>query len=259
MKMKISCFAPNLVYDSGMGGLSTLSELKKALPNENFVYFADFLNAPYGNHKAKFINSVVLYNIKKLIKIWQPKSIVLACNTATSVCIQKLRQLYPHLIIVGLEPAIKPAVLSGCNNILVLGTKLTLRHSGIVKLFAENKKEGITFLELYNMAKIVDKYYFCEKKLQEKIKKCLKNLWGKFDAVVLGCTHYVLVKKQILACLGDGVTAFDGNSGVAKRLKNCLTALNLNSTSKSFDVVFTSSVPKKANLLKAAFFKQMEV
>lgn len=252
-----SVYAPILVYDSGLGGISTLCELQRTFPHEDFVYFADFLNSPYGNKGKRFILKVVNDNIRKLVGVWKPKAIVLACNTATCVCVQKLRKDYPNLSILGLEPAIKPAILSGEKNILVLATKTTIVHSGIVKLFSKTQNSKIAFVKLDNLAKIVDKYYTQQQKLAKKVERILCPFKAQFDAVVLGCTHYVLIKKHILATL-ETAQSFDGNAGLSKRLLSLLGALGLKKEVGNGKVIFVSSLKSKEKLLKYVFFKQRE-
>lgn len=250
-----SFYAPILVYDSGIGGISTLCELKRALPHEDFVYFADFLNSPYGNKTKTCISKIVLNNIRKLIRVWQPKAIVLACNTATSVCAQKLRQIYPNTIIIGLEPAIKPAILSGVKNILVLATKATLKHSRVVKLLLKPSNCRVTLFNPNTLAKVIDKHFLNPQKLKKGIERILAPYKAKYDAVVLGCTHYVLAKNYILNVLGVE-TSFDGNVGAAKRLNSLLGILGLNKNVGEGRMTFLSSLEKKEKFLQHVFLKQ---
>lgn len=257
MSENISVFAPVLVYDSGLGGVSTLYELKKAFPCEDFVYFADFLNSPYGNKSRAYILRVVLDNIAKLTKVWKPKAIILACNTATSVCIQKLRQIYFNIPVVGIEPAIKPAILSGAKNILVLATKTTLKYSSVVKLYSKTQNSMVTFASVDVLAKTIDKQFLNPKKLSIKIEHLLLPFKSKFDAVVLGCTHYVLVKRMMKNAL-EAHTLFDGNAGVIKRVSSLLRVLGLKKEFGNGKVLFVSSVKAKQRLLSFAFSKQRE-
>ena len=108
------------VFDSGVGGISVLRELVKIMPNENYLYFGDSINAPYGTKEVSVIRELTIKNIEKLLDMGA-KSIVVACNTATSAAVRVLRQMYPEIPLVGIEPAIKPAVeykeKSSCGSI----------------------------------------------------------------------------------------------------------------------------------------------
>ena len=120
---------PIAVIDSGLGGISVLSHLLVELPNEDFVYFGDNANAPYGSKTTDEVLSLTLDNIKMLEEKYFAKAVVIACNTATGAAAAKCREIYPNMPIIGIEPAIKPAVtLSGkeAPNVLVMATPLTL-------------------------------------------------------------------------------------------------------------------------------------
>ena len=218
---------PNLFIDSGLGGLTTLFQTQELLPNENFVYCADFKNAPYGNKTPTQIQRIILCNLKQFYAEFLPKSVVFACNTATATSIQKVREVFPNLIIVGAEPAIKPALRKRKKNILVLGTPTTLEHSALIKFLRMNEFSALKFYALPELATLIDKYYlnypqYIHKYLTEK----LSQFKDMFDGVVLGCTHYTIVQEEIKEILGD-VTLFESNLGIAKRLKQCLSVLDM--------------------------------
>ena len=247
---KITAESPILFLDSGLGGLTTLFQTELLLPHENFIYVADFKNHPYGNKTKKQIENVVIHNIKQFYAQFYPKSVVLACNTATAVAITRLRKMFSNIIIIGTEPAIRPAIEAGKKRILVLGTQATIKHSSLIKLFKANKHSYLKFLALPELAKLVDDNYLNNKKLIDNyLAEKLTPLKDKFDAVILGCTHYVILKKEIKNCLGN-VTIFSGNGGVAKRLKQCLTLLNLRNLGKGSLRLISTSVVKQEMLLE---------
>ena len=249
-KLKITAESPILFLDSGLGGLTTLFQTEMILPQENFIYVADFKNHPYGNKTKKQIESTVIHNIKKFYAQFYPKSVVLACNTATAVAITRLRKMFSNIIIIGTEPAIRPAIEAGKKRILVLGTRATIRHSSLIKLFKANKHSYLEFLALPELAKLVDDNYLDNKSLiDDYLAEKLTPLKDKFDAVVLGCTHYVILKKEIKNFLGD-ITIFSGNGGVAKRLKQCLTLLNLKNAGKGSLKLISTSSDKQEMLLE---------
>lgn len=115
------------VFDSGVGGISVLKELTKILPNENFIFFGDSANAPYGEKSTEEVSALVTRIADDLVN-QGVKAIVVACNTATSVAISQLRATYPNIPIIGMEPAIKLAAMEQPHhNILVMATPVTLR------------------------------------------------------------------------------------------------------------------------------------
>lgn len=240
--------AVNLFIDSGIGGITTMLQTQKLLKNENFVYVADFKNAPYGNKTKQEIKKIVTDNIKKFYAEFCLKSVVIACNTATAGAIFEVRKQFPNLVVIGAEPAIRPAIQSGKKRILVLGTKFTLKHSGLVKLFKGNPQCLIKFLALPELATLIDENYMSNpQKIQSYLVEKLAKLKGEFDGVVLGCTHFVIVGKAIKNILGY-VTLFNGNFGIAKRLRECLDILSLTNNNQG-SVTLVSTEPSKNYLL----------
>src|SRR3712207_1903487 len=119
--------APIAVFDSGMGGISVLRELIKLMPQEDFLYFGDSKNAPYGTRTLPEIQELTIKNIQRLMNRGC-KSVAVACNTATSAAVRKLREMYPNFPIVGIEPAVKPAALENPGGrVLVMATPMTVR------------------------------------------------------------------------------------------------------------------------------------
>ena len=137
--------SPIGVFDSGVGGLSLLRELHRLLPNEDFIYYGDRANAPYG---AK-THEEILNISKKIFDILIArgcKAIVVACNTETAVAIEPLRAAYPELPIIGIEPAVKPARVAGCKRVLVLATPVTVSESRFAALLHANSHDGCEFI-----------------------------------------------------------------------------------------------------------------
>ena len=129
------------VFDSGVGGISVLRELVKIMPNENYLYFGDSINAPYGTKEVSVIRELTIKNIEKLLDMGA-KSIVVACNTATSAAVRVLRQMYPEIPLVGIEPAIKLAVeYKEKSRVVVMATPMTLKQEKFQNLMKkyENK------------------------------------------------------------------------------------------------------------------------
>ena len=116
---------PIAVFDSGMGGISVLREMTKLMPNEDFIYYGDSKHAPYGTKTLEEVRALTIEHITYLIKEKHAKAVAVACNTATSAAVRILRDMYPDLPLVGVEPAIKPAVLAtGHAKVVVMATPM---------------------------------------------------------------------------------------------------------------------------------------
>lgn len=205
------------IFDSGKGGLSVFEEIKKILPNEEYRYIADSKNCPYGEKSDEELMKIVRGNVDEL-KDWGAEVIVIACNTATTRCIDKLRQEYPELKFVGTEPAIKLAADSGAKNILVMATPGTIGAEQTLRLVEENKRDGqkIRLLSCPGLADAIEFNDEIDKKLDELLLGV-----GNYDCVVLGCTHYPLIKDKIGKYFPDAKIV-DGNRGVARRVKEII-------------------------------------
>jgi len=206
-------------YDSGVGGLTTLSLVRKFFPNENFLYFADDVNCPYGNRTKAEINYFVKNNIDFILSKFEIKLFVFACNTATACCVENVRKNYLFNV-VGIEPAIKPAIKNSRNKkILALMTKLTASQEKYKKLIEENKDVVYT-LGLSNLANDIDNLLMGDRELSEISLKEIEDVLTKnneIGAIVLGCTHYVYLKERIEKEFK--IKTFDGNDGVRKRVE----------------------------------------
>ena len=123
-----SCDLPIAVFDSGVGGISVLRELVRVMPNENFIYFGDSANAPYGSKSKEQVLSITRKNLEALMSRGI-KAFVIACNTATSAAVSTLRAEYKELPIIGIEPAVKPATnICDRPRVIVMATPLTLKE-----------------------------------------------------------------------------------------------------------------------------------
>ena len=218
------------VFDSGIGGMSTLNEIKKLLPNENFIYYADSKNNPYGERTDEELNKIVCEIVDYFITR-NVKMIVIACNTATTRCISMLRDKYNDMIFVGTEPAVKVACDNNYKNTLVMATPLTVNSSRLASIINDNIKDGqnIILLPCDGLANAI------ETNNNDKIDNLLESLLTEYkntdiNAIVLGCTHYPHIKDKIQSYFPNAVL-IDGNIGVAKRVKFMLETNNLLTTS----------------------------
>lgn len=212
-----------LVMDSGVGGLWTLEKLKECLPNENFLYFMDKLHAPYGNKSKKKLWQIVNANLRKLIRIFKIKLVVLACNTISSLLFDDLKETYFYLPIIKIDPYVEPSFFDS-KSTLVLATKNTIKHNKNLQKYKTNKD---VFLKGYGtLAKKIDNACGNYQKLQTYLNKSLKIYQSrKIYNVVLGCTHYNFIKQQISNIFGD-VKFFENSDKVAIDAKNMLRATN---------------------------------
>ena len=235
--------SPIGIFDSGVGGISLLRELQRLLPNEDFIYYGDRANAPYG---AK-THAEILEISKGIVDVLLSrgaKAIVVACNTATAVAIEPLRAAYEDLPIIGIEPAVKPARVSGCRRVLVLATPVTVSESRFAALLRANSEGGCEFVGVpcHELAYMIE-----NDKPSDEIEKYLISVFAPyreqgFDGIVLGCTHYPLVLDEIKRAAGEDVSVFDGSDGTARHTKALLEELSLNSLARKIGTVeFISS------------------
>ncbi len=200
-------------FDSGIGGLTVLAACRKQLPNEIFYYYGDNARAPYGNLPEEVIFSYVEEAFAHFCRL-EAKAVVLACNTATAVCVEGLRRKY-SVPIIGAEPALFPAAQCG-GEVLVLCTCATGNSARFLRLQANA------------LARFPDVRFLCigcaelageiERHATEKEYSYARFLPPAHpSAVVLGCTHYAYIKHQIERFYQCPV--FDGNEGIAKRLR----------------------------------------
>ena len=209
---------PIAVIDSGVGGISVLRELVKIMPNERFLYFGDSINAPYGTKSRETVLEITRNNLE-MLKKRGIKALVVACNTATSAAVRILREENPELIIVGIEPAIKPASrLCEHPRVLVMATPLTLKEEKFKNLVARFEADG-EFIPLPcpGLADLVE----TGEVDGDEIKSYLEELFSpyldeKIDGIVLGCTHYPHVRHVINEIWDGRVAIIDGGEGTAR-------------------------------------------
>lgn len=228
------------VFDSGIGGLTVLEEMKKLLPNEDYLFYADSLNNPYGEKEDSELyditSNIVDYLIKRECKI-----IVIACNTATTRCIKYLRGKYPNISFIGTEPAIKVACDREYKNILVMATPATINSERTNILVNDNKKdyENIYLVPCEGLANAIE---LGDIDRQEEIVSIIYEEYKdkEIDAIVLGCTHYPHIKDLINKYF-VGVDLLDGGNGVAREVKRQLELQGLCEFNGNCDVEIINS------------------
>lgn len=243
------------IFDSGIGGVTVLKEIIRILPNENYKYYSDSKNNPYGDKTDKEIIEICGTIVSDFIE-QKCKAIVIACNTASAKAAKTLREKYPKIPIIAIEPAYKMVYDFAFDKVtLVMATKGTIESEKFHKLYNKYDNHQTYLMACQGLADII------EEGNQEKIKKYLEeNLSeyiGKVHNVVLGCTHYPLIQNEIKKVLGD-VEFFNGAASVAKHLKDILEQNNLinNSTDiKQVEFIDSSNSEYKKN----RFFKYLGV
>jgi len=214
-----------LFYDSGMGGITTLKECAKLLPHENFIYFADDKNMPYGNKKPEIISALVRANINAIMRRYSVKLIVLACNTATSAAKADLERDL-DIPVVGIEPAIMlGAKVSKSGEIMCVATRATILGEKYHNLRKRTNAKVHSCI-MPALARKIEEGFSSRIDIDREIEflKSVMKTYPNIDRVVLGCTHYLAVKERLEKELG--VECIDGNMGVARQVQRQLIGKN---------------------------------
>lgn len=245
-------------FDSGIGGITVLYDALKILPNEDYIYYADTLNVPYGTKTKAEVKQFVFEAADFIVKK-EVKALVIACNTATSVAIEDLRNKY-DIPIIGMEPAVKPAVKMNDNNkrILVIATELTLKEEKLKNLILKiDKNNIIDLLPLPKLVEFSERFIFDEKEvlpyLNEKLSKYDFNL---YKTIVLGCTHFSYYKDMFRKILPPAINIIDGNTGTINNLKRILEQNNIINEGNG-DITFYNSGLEINNSEKADKYKHL--
>jgi len=227
------------VFDSGVGGLSVLQALRAELPHERFVYLADSGNAPYGERGDAFVKARTHAITEYLLREHHIKALVVACNTATAAAIHEARERHPQLPLVGVEPALKPAVAaSRTGHIGVIGTRGTLTSAKFAKLLASLDGQAHFVVQPCDgLAHAIERSTEQAQPLvpgaTETRALCARYMGamgrfgiepGEMDTLVLGCTHYVFVQDELRSLLGPQVRLIDTGEPVARQTRRLLQA-----------------------------------
>lgn len=232
-------------FDSGIGGISVLKEAVKLLPNENYIYFGDSKNAPYGTKKVDEVKHLTFKAVDFLLSKGV-KAIVIACNTATSAAIEDLRSNYASVPIIGIEPALKPAVeLNRKGKIIIMATPMTLAESKFSNLMKSYEgRADIVPLPCAGLVELIEHGILEGEEVNSYLKEKLKPyLNSGISSAVLGCTHYPFIKNELSKVLPEGTEIIDGSLGTAKQLRRQLINMNaLNNQGKKGTVEIISSL-----------------
>ncbi|MFP4017593.1 MAG: glutamate racemase [Halanaerobiales bacterium] len=211
-------------FDSGIGGITVLHTALELLPdNVKYLYYADTEHVPYGTKKKNVVKRHIHKAADFIIK-QGVDALVVACNTATSIAIQDLRNAY-QVPIIGMEPAVKPAVeICGDRRVLVLATPLTLKEDKyedlVSKVDSDHIVDSLPLPELVNYA---EKFQFEEEEVIEFIQSKLSSYdLDQYGTIVLGCTHFVYYRDILSSILPSQIDIIDGNMGTVQHLKNVM-------------------------------------
>ena len=216
------------VIDSGVGGISVLRHLRRVMPEEKFYYFGDSANAPYGIRTKPEVQRLTFAAVDRLMDHGL-KALVVACNTATSAAIGELREKYPDLIIVGIEPALKLAAdrYPG-GGIGVMATPMTLGEEKFSRLLRRYETQCDIFkIPAPRLVEIVEAGRVDTRRTVDMLQRLFVPYRGRLDALVLGCTHYPFASHTIGRILGGQVDILDGGDGTARETRRRLAEKDL--------------------------------
>ncbi len=216
------------VFDSGLGGLSVLRHLRRRMPGERFLYYGDSAHAPYGVRSRADVEALTLNAADRLMRRGL-KALVVACNTATSAAIGALREKYPELIVVGIEPALKLAAdrFPG-GRIGVMATPVTLREEKFSLLLTRYAASCQVYkIPAPQLVPLIEEGRVDTPIMEQTLHALLDPFASRMDALVLGCTHFPFASHAMERLLGPKVAVLDGGDGTARETLHRLEAADL--------------------------------
>lgn len=216
------------IFDSGIGGLTVLHQAMITLPGEDFIYFADCDHVPYGTKPREEVTGYVDHAIDFLVHKGV-KAIVVACNTATSIAIDYIREKYA-LPILGMEPAVKPAVERYSDKrVMVIATPLTVKEDKLKNLLQQvDDDHRVDLLPLPKLVEFAERDEFETEEVEHYLKKEFSSYnMENYSALILGCTHFNYFKAVLRKILPAQVEFIDGSEGTINHLKNILAERGL--------------------------------
>lgn len=226
------------IFDSGVGGITVLARAMKLLPEENFIYYADAANFPYGDKTHSEVREHVFDAVSQMVARGI-KMLVIACNTATAAAIADLREKYDFPIL-GIEPALKPAVESDESGaVAVIATQLTLKEEKFRALFQRYADHGeIVNLPAAGLADLVEQGHYADDIGRGFLKELFHGVSA--DTIVLGCTHYLFTEPLIREIYPEA-KIIDGGEGLSRNILRTLDVLGMRNETGSGNVDVMSS------------------
>ncbi len=248
------------IFDSGIGGLTVVKQLLRHLPNENLVYFGDTARVPYGTKSEKLIRQYALEDAAFLNQ-FAIKLLVVACNSASAAAVNLLKSVLSipvtGVIIPGVDAAIR---ISRTNRIGVIGTTATLNSNAYQKSIVEFKKDIQVFGQACPLlVPLVEEGWIEDQVTRLTIQKYLTPMVNKkIDTLILGCTHFPVIKSTIQEEIGSEITLIDSGEETARVVKEMLAGLNLTRNIKSRGQVefYVSDIPGKFDEVGTRFLGQ---
>ncbi|MGP0583528.1 glutamate racemase [Paenibacillus timonensis] len=243
------------LFDSGIGGLTVLTEAMKKLPKEDFLYFADTLHVPYGTKTLPEVKRYVQESVSVIMQS-DIKALVVACNTATSAAIEELRRMYP-IPIIGMEPAVKPAVKrsqAAGKRVLVFATSLTLSLSKYTDLVARvDDHKVVDSMPLPELVQYCEQLQFDREEIERYFSRKLSGIdLGQYSTIVLGCTHFPYYKRILQQIVPPHIELIDGSHGTVERLCTLIGSSSLSTQGYTGHIEFRCSDENPAYLDKMA-------
>lgn len=236
------------VFDSGIGGLTVLQKIIESLPKENTVYLGDTARAPYG---TKSVETVLRYSLENTEFLMQKgvKAVVVACNTSTAIALTRLRASFSIPVIGVIEPGVRKAIESTKNKkIGVIGTEATIQTGAYTRAL----KESNATVEVYSRAcplfvPLVEEGWTENQVMEMTVKAYLGSLkQSGIDTLILGCTHYPLLKKAIRNFMGAGVRLVDSAEETAREVETALKkAVLARKNGKGIHSFFVTDAPDR--------------
>ncbi len=227
------------IFDSGIGGVTIFREILKSIPKGHFIYYSDSINNPYGDKSKEEILTILDNIVTKLIDMGC-LIIVIACNTASSIGVSYLRKKYPQILFIATEPAYKMVHdYNPQGKTLVMATRGTIESEKFLELYHKYDNHNTILLPCIGLAELIEN--------NGNVSEYLNKILGQYkniDNVVLGCTHYPLIKTEIKKVLSN-VTFYDGAKGVTKELLRVLKKYNLNYEFAKLEIHFIDSSQNK--------------
>ena len=230
------------IFDSGIGGLTVAKAIRQALPSERLIYFGDNAHIPYGQRSLEEVRQFSFVIVEALLAK-DCEAIVVACNTASAAALAPLRKAYPDVPFVGMEPAVKPAVEhTRSGTVGVIATSATFQsevYSSVVERFAKGVR--ILHQPCPGLVAQIEKGRFDSEDTERMLRGWLEPMMAEgIDALVLGCTHYPLVRPLIEHILGPDVRVIDPAPAIARQLERVLGREAAPATSPSGMTCYTS-------------------
>jgi len=239
--MNAAAQRPIGVFDSGIGGLSVLQALQVALPHEHFVYLADNAHAPYGEKSDLYVRQRTHVIAQHLVRQHDIKALVVACNTATAAAIHELRVQHPHLPLVGVEPALKPAAqVTRTGRVGVMATRGTVGSDKFARLLGSLKDQAqFEVCACNGLALAIEQTTLPSQQTAAtaEVSRLLQFYTqsmgpfgsgeGEIDTLVLGCTHYVFAQEELQQLVGPQVQLVSTGEPVARQTHRLLEAAHL--------------------------------